>query len=166
MPPRRPISALDKALRLLSARAYSSGELSLRLIRAGYPSEEAVAAIEECRKRHYLDDRMFAEDCAGMWLERGHGARSIRLKLRQRGISSELAADVLSISSEDETEAACRAIESKLPSLLREKDLRKRKAKALRFLAARGFAGEAVGAAMQHLAASGASTDGDSLPDS
>lgn len=166
MTPHRPISALDKALRLLSARAYSSGELTQRLIRAGYPPEETAAAVEECRKRHYLDDRMFAEDCAGMWLERGHGTRSIRLKLKQRGISSELAADVLSISSEHEAEAACRAIESKLPSLLRERDLRKRKAKALRFLAARGFAGEAVGAAMKHLAAAGASSDDDYLPDS
>lgn len=166
MTPRRPISALDKALRLLSARAYSSGELTQRLIRAGYPPEEADAAVEECRRRHYLDDRMFAEDCAGMWLERGHGTRSIRLKLKQRGISSELAADVLSLTSEHETEAACRAIESKLPSLLREKDTRKRKAKALRFLAARGFTGDAVGAAMKRLAAADASADGDSLLDS
>ena len=155
MTPHRPVSALDKALRLLSARAYSSGELTQRLIRAGYLSEEAAAAVEECRKRHYLDDRMFAEDCADMWLARGHGARSIRQKLRQRGIPSELVADVPALSPEHETEAACRAIESKLPSLLREKDPRKRKAKALRFLAARGFTGDAVGAAMKLLAASG-----------
>lgn len=161
----RPISALDKALRLLSARAYSSGELNQRLIRAGYPPEEAAAAVEECRQRHYLDDRMFAEDCAGMWLERGHGTRSIRNKLRQRGVSSELAADVLSLSSEHETEAACRAIESKLASLLREKDLRKRKAKALRFLAARGFSGDAVGEAMKRLSAADAASDNDSLLD-
>lgn len=159
MTPRRPVSALDKALRLLSSRAYSSGELTQRLLRAGYPAEEAAAAVEECRKRHYLDDRMFAEDCADMWLTRGHGARSIRQKLRQRGISSELAADVLTLSAEHETEAACRAIESKLPSLLREKDLRKRRAKALRFLASRGFTGDAVGAAMKHLAAADSDSD-------
>ena len=48
MTPRRPVPALDKALRLLSARAYSSGELTQRLIRAGYLSEEAAAAVEEC----------------------------------------------------------------------------------------------------------------------
>jgi regulatory protein len=151
MMPHRPISALDKALRLLSARAYSSGELNQRLIRAGYPQEEAAAAVEECRRHHYLDDRMFAEDCAEMWLERGHGALSIRQKLRQRGVSAEFAAEALNMSKEQETEAAYRAIESKLPSLFREKDHSKRQAKALRFLVARGFSGDVLRDAMRYL---------------
>ena len=86
-----------------------------------------------------------------MWLNRGHGIRSIRNRLRQKGIPAELAAAAISRSAEEEPLAACRAIESKLPSLLREKDRRKRRAKALRFLAARGFSGTALSAAMKRL---------------
>ena len=153
MPPRRPATAMERAMRLLSARAHTSCELQQKLLRAGFPPDEVEHAIGECEKRHYLDDRMFAEDCTGLWLDRGHGARSIRCKLRQKGISSELAAAVLSDAEGQEPESACRAIEGRLPSLLRERDSRKRRAKALRFLVARGFAGAALSAAMKRLAA-------------
>ena len=160
MPPRKPISALDKAMRLLAVRAYSSGELTRRLLRAGFPADEVDSAIRECETRRYIDDRLFAEDCAEMWLSRGHGARSIGYKLRQRGIAPELAAAAVAASSEQEPEAARLAIQAKLPSLLREKDPRKRRAKALRFLAARGFSGAAAGAAMKILAQAVAEADG------
>ena len=153
MPPRRPANAMKRAMRLLSARAHTTSELRQKLLRAGFPPDEVGAAVEECERRHYLDDRMFAEDCTSLWLDRGHGARSIRNKLRQKGIPAELADAALDRSEEEEPAAACRALESKLPSLLREKDPRKRRAKALRFLAARGFAGTAIGAAMKRLAA-------------
>ena len=153
MPPRRPTNALDRAMRLLSVRAHTGSELRQKLLRAGFSRDEVEAAISECEKRHYLDDRMFAEDCTALWLDRGHGIRSIRSKLRQKGIPAELAAAAIERTEEAEPEAACRAIESRLQALLREKDKRKRRAKALRFLAARGFSGSALGAAMKHLAA-------------
>ena len=153
MPTRRPVNAMERAMRLLSARAHTGSELRQKLLRAGFPRDEVEATVKECEKRHYLDDRMFAEDCTDLWLERGHGIRSIRCKLRQKGIPAELADAALARSEEAEPEAACRAIESRLSSLLREKDTRKRRAKALRFLAARGFSGSALGAAMKRLAA-------------
>ena len=153
MPPRRPRSAMERAMRLLSVRAHTSSELRQKLLRAGFPPAEVAAAVAECEKHHYLDDRLFAEDCSDLWLERGHGTRSIRCKLRQKGIDNETASAALEQLEEREPEAACRAIEGRLPSLLREKDLRKRRAKALRFLAARGFSGSALSAAMKRLAA-------------
>ena len=162
MPPRRPATAMERAMRLLSMRAHTSSELRQKLLRAGFPPDEVDQAIAECEKRHYLDDRLFAEDCANLWLERGHGARSIRCKLRQKGICAELAAAALGNSEDAEPEAACRAIDGRMPSLLREKDPRKRRAKALRFLAARGFSGSAVSAAMKRLAEAARDTD---IPD-
>lgn len=152
MAPRRPASAMERAMRLLSARAHTGSELRQKLLRAGFPPDEVESAVAECEKRHFLDDRMFAEDCTSLWLSRGHGVRSIRNKLRQKGISAELADDAISRSEDDEPQAACRAIESKLPVLLREKDPRKRRAKALRFLASRGFSGTALSAAMKRFA--------------
>lgn len=153
MPPRRPPSAMERAMRLLSVRAHTSSELRQKLLRAGFPPDEVDRAVAECEKRRYLDDRLFAEDCSNLWMERGHGARAIRCKLRQKGIDAETAAAALDRLEEQEPEAACRAIEGKLPSLLREKDSRKRRAKALRFLAARGFSGNALSAAMKHFSA-------------
>ena len=151
MPARRPATAMERAMRLLSMRAHTSCELRQKLLRAGFPADEVDTAIAECENRHYLDDRLFAEDCTNLWLERGHGGRSIRQKLRQKGIPAELAAAALNDSEDAEPEAACRAIDGKIPSLLREKDPRKRRAKALRFLAARGFSGAALSAAMKRL---------------
>ena len=153
MTPRRPASAMERAMRLLSARAHTGSELRQKLLRSGFPPDEVESAVAECEKRHYLDDRMFAEDCTSLWLNRGHGVRSIRNKLRQKGISAELADAAIIRSEEAEPQAACRAIDGKLPALLREKDPQKRRAKALRFLAARGFSGTALSAAMKHLAA-------------
>lgn len=167
MPPRRPATALERAMRLLSVRALTAGELRAKLLRAGFPPDEVDAAVGECEKRHYLDDRTFAEDCTKLWLERGHGARSIRFKLRQHGVPAEFAAEALSDSEAEEPAAACRAVDGKLPSLLRENDPRKRRAKALRFLAARGFSGAALSAAMKHLTEAVASMggeDGDDMP--
>ena len=168
MPPRRPQSAMERAMRLLSLRAHTSSELRQKLLRAGFPPEEVDRTVAECEKRHYLDDRLFAEDCTGLWLERGHGVRSIRCKLRRKGIGTETAAAALDQLEEREPQAACRAIEGRVPALLREKDPRKRRAKALRFLAGRGFSGNALSAAMQHLAAAlkdAGSADGELPPE-
>jgi len=150
---------MEKAMRLLSIRAYSQAELTVRLLRAGYSPSETGEAVSECTKRRYLDDELLAADCTSMWRDRGHGTRSIRFKLRQRGVPAELAAAALEQSAEEEPLSAIRAIESRLPALLREIDMRKRRAKALRFLAARGFGGDAVRAAMKRLDAAASNAD-------
>ena len=104
------------------------------------------------------DDSPF-DDFTALWRERGHGGRSIRYKLRQRGLPAELAASAVSATQDQEEDSAVSAIESRLYALLREQDPRKRRAKALRFLAARGFAGDAVGAAMRRLKEASADND-------
>ena len=138
-------------MRILSARGCSVAELTAKLRRAGYSAEDTRQAVEECVKRRYLNDELLAEDCAALWRERGHGSRSIRYKLRQRGLSETLAENAAAATAEQENDSAVAAIESRLYALLREKDPRKRRGKALRFLAARGFSGEAVAAAMRRL---------------
>ena len=151
MMPRTPPSALEKAMRILSARGCSVAELTAKLRRAGYTADDTRQAVEECVRRRYLNDELLAEDCTAMWRERGHGSRSIRYKLRQRGLSAALTENAIAATSEQEEASAVGAIESRLYSLLREPDIRRRRAKALRFLAARGFSGEAVSAAMRRL---------------
>ena len=146
-------------MRILSVRACSVAELTVKLRRAGYSADDTRQAVAECVRRRYLDDELLAEDCAALWRERGHGNRSIRYKLRQRGLSEELTESALAATSERENDSAVAAIESRLYALMREKDPRKRRAKALRFLAARGFSGAAVGAAMRRLKEADADDD-------
>ena len=143
-------------MRILSVRGCSVAELTAKLRRAGYSADDTRQAVEECLKRRYLNDELLAEDCTAMWRDRGHGSRSIRYKLRQRGLSSELTESALAATSERENASAVAAIESRLYALLREKDPRKRRAKALRFLAGRGCSGTAVTAAMRRLREAGA----------
>ena len=138
-------------MRILSTRSCSVAELTVKLRRAGYSADDTRQAVEECVRRRYLNDELLAEDCTALWRDRGHGSRSIRYKLRQRGVPEALAESAVAATSEQENDSAVGAIESRLTSLLREKDLRKRRAKALRFLAARGFSGDAVSAAMRRL---------------
>ena len=138
-------------MRILSMRGCSVAELTVKLRRAGYSAEDTHRAVEECVKRRYLNDELLAEDCAALWRERGHGSRSIRYKLRQRGLPETLTESAIAATSERENDSAVSAIESRLYALLREKDPRKRRGKALRFLAGRGFSGTAVDAAMQRL---------------
>ena len=138
-------------MRILSVRSCSVAELTVKLRRAGYSADDTRQAVEECVRRRYLNDELLAEDCTALWRDRGHGSRSIRYKLRQRGVPEALAESAVAATSEQENDSAVGAIESRLTSLLREKDLRKRRAKALRFLAARGFSGDAVSAAMRRL---------------
>ena len=151
-------------MRILSVRGHSVAELTAKLRRAGYPAEDTRQAVEECVRRRYLNDELLAEDCAALWRERGHGSRSIRYKLRQRGLSEELTENAISDTLEQENDSAVSAIESRFYTLLREKDPRKRRAKALRFLASRGFSGAAISAAMRHLKAAADSSGDDDDP--
>ena len=48
--PKVPLSALEKAMRLLTVRALSEAELTKKLRDAGFPAEEIDEAVEVCRK--------------------------------------------------------------------------------------------------------------------
>ena len=138
MPKERP-SALVKAMNFLAARPLSELELLAKLRRAGYPDDECDAAIAECVDRHYLDDEQLAADCVDILHQRNLGARRIRQKLSRRGLDREKVSELLEDSPEDELEAARRAMESKLRTLTRETDPRKKREKLFRFMAGRGF---------------------------
>lgn len=142
--PKAPVSALTKAMNFLAARQLSELELLIKLRKAGYPDPEADAAIEECRKRHYLDDEMLAEDCVEALRQRNMGARQIKFKLARRGLDAEIVSDLLEQDQDAEKEAAERAMESKLRLLRNETDPRKKREKLFRFLIGRGFAPDLI----------------------
>lgn len=138
--PEKKLPALTKAMNFLAMRPLSELELLAKLRKAGYPDFEADAAIEECKKRHYLDDTLLANDCVDILHMRNMGTRQIKQKLLKRGLDAETINEKLSQTSEDELEAAQRALETKLRMLRNEKDPRRKREKLFRFLNSRGFA--------------------------
>ncbi|MBR7107722.1 MAG: regulatory protein RecX [Lentisphaeria bacterium] len=140
--PKVPLSALEKALKLLSNRALSRKELTEKLFRAGFPAGEVEDAVSECCRRRFVDDSMLAEDYTSLLRSRNTGSRVIRQKLQRRGLKAELNDDGTlpeEDSGQQEREAAMRALDYKWRLLSRESDPRKKREKAFRFLAGRGF---------------------------
>ena len=134
------ISALDKALKILSTAPVSEMELRRKLFRAGYPEILIDQAVEECRRHNYINDDLLASDAAEYLIQRGTGSRMVRVKLRRRGLAKELVDEVIeNTDPEQELQAARYALECKLRLLSREKDYRKKREKAFRFLVSRGY---------------------------
>lgn len=138
--PEKKLPALTKAMNFLAMRPLSEFELLSKLRKAGYSDYEADSAIDECRKRHYLDDTQLANDCVDFLHFRNLGNRQIRQKLYKRGLDPEIIDEKLSLTAEEEEEAARRALETKLRMLRNETDPRKKREKLFRFLNSRGFA--------------------------
>ena len=139
------ISALDKALKILSTSPVTEAELRRKLFRAGYPEILVEQAVEECRRHNYINDELLASDCAEYLTMRGTGSRLVRLKLRRRGLSAELVNEAVeNTDPEMELEAARYALDCKLRLLSREKDYRKKKEKAFRFLVSRGYTSDVI----------------------
>ena len=82
----------EYAVKSLSARAYSAGDLKTRLrMRAANPAE-ADAAIERLKDIGYLDDKRFAESYASARVENeGFGRMRVMQDLRARRIAGEMA---------------------------------------------------------------------------
>ncbi|MBO5822103.1 MAG: regulatory protein RecX, partial [Lentisphaeria bacterium] len=85
-----PVSALEKAMKFLNRRAYSAAELTAKLLQAGFPESEAENAVNECKRRRFIDDALLAEDYTALLRARNTGSRMIRQKLVRRGLSSEI----------------------------------------------------------------------------
>lgn len=144
-PPKKIVPPMERAMRLLGQRAFSERELTLRLRRYDcYRAAEIRETVESCRKHGFLNDELLAEDYAQILSERGSGQRMIRYQLKKRGLAEPHVNAALEKSAESEPEAAKRALEYKLRMLSREADPRKKREKAYRFLASRGFTPDVI----------------------
>lgn len=82
-------------MRLLDYRDRSAGELAERLIKKSYSEDEVSQVVRDFQEAGLVDDRRFARFFVESKLEAGKGSRYIRMKLKERRISSELADQVL-----------------------------------------------------------------------
>lgn len=173
-------TALTVAVDILARRLVSRHELRTKLAaKKLFPPGEIDAAIATLTKMGVLHDDYLASDVARSYRSRGYGPARIRMALKKRGIAPELIEqaiegtdDAFSFSTprdeaadarDEDAENAFSALRRKAPQLLREPDVRKRKAKAVRFLVGRGFSYEdSIGATDRWLRENGAEEDDES----
>lgn len=128
----------------LAARPYSVHEMRKKLYsKKIYPREEIEHAVSEGIRLRFLNDETYAEDAVASLKNRGYGTRKIDMKLKEKGIAKELAAKSIAeddgLEGRDPLSMAKEVLRRRLRSLNAVADINKRREKALRLLAGRGF---------------------------
>ena len=140
-PVKKPI---DFALRRLSRRSHSKGELVDKMERTGYSYREIEATINYLRKYKYIDDTVFAIQFAqsrskfNYWGPTRISHRLQELKLQTADIQKALEETF----PEGENQAARRAFHRYLEKRNRKKTVSEQQGRAYRHLLSRGFSGE------------------------
>jgi SOS response regulatory protein OraA/RecX len=128
----RRAEALGLATRALRTRDLSQRELQAQLERRGVPGRAAEESIGMLTGAGLVDDARLASNRAERMAERGYGDAAIRHDLERRGLSADIA------------EEALRALEPEEDRARRIVAERGAGARTARYLAARGFAAEAL----------------------
>jgi regulatory protein len=133
--------AMNVAVRLLARRDHTRFEIRQKLRQRGFGSDDILAAVAECERLNYIDDRRTARVYIGQLVRRGFGFRRIAVELKKKGLQGKRIEDILEQqqSEIDEREIARRVLQKKIKSFEREVDRKKRRDKLYRFLDYRGF---------------------------
>jgi regulatory protein len=124
--------ATELALRALRHRNRSRHELSRRLQRAGISPDEREATLDRLTEAGLVSDERYAEERARSLSQRGLGDALIRQDLRRQGVEQESVERAMA-QLEPEEERATRVFEQ-----------RGGEARALRYLAGKGFSPETL----------------------
>lgn len=135
---------LKKAFDLLSRRAHSTKELRDKLYKREFSKRDIDTVITECERLGFLNDELFANDYAAELGGQGKGTFKIKMKLRDKGLSESNIEKALEKIGNNDLENAENALSRKLRSLMNEDDINKRRQKAYRFLAYRGFSSDII----------------------
>lgn len=112
----------QSALHYLSYRPRTVREVEVHLQAKGYEPDSIHSVITEVKDQGFLDDRRFAE----AWVEerrgrKGYGVLALKRELEQKGISPEIAEDVLSrVDDEEERKLARETAEKRYRRLAGE----------------------------------------------
>lgn len=144
------LSAMDAAVRILARRQHAEAELRRKLAKREFDPETVDAVLAECRDRKYVDDAATARFYLEELIRKDYGVNRVRQAMRGKGFDEALIQTIADeyAGSDVERAAARKALAKKRPALARESDHRKRREKAYRFLAGKGFTGEMIRAAM------------------
>ncbi len=135
------------ALAMLARREHSAGEIRKKLNDIGGDADLIEDVISQLQVRNLQSDVRFSESYVRSRAERGYGPRVIEMGLRDRGIDRESARLTLESSGYDWCEQAIdlrqRRFGADSPTAPKER------ARQLRFLQYRGFAGREISAAFK-----------------
>jgi len=156
---------LKKALTLLSKRRYTTLKLRQKLVeyynRKSAPSAEKTPqllrqkvplevepalkqVLSRLKELKYLDDTTYTKDFIESRISsRPRGKFLLKRELKNKGIHPELASRIVEETEINEEEIAFEALSKKAKAIERAEPA-KRKEKALRFLASRGFSIDAI----------------------
>jgi len=160
------IACYDKALATLGARARSSADLRRYLKTKDFTDEQIAPTIEKLSALGLLDDLEYARTFARSRMNpsRGLGPRRVAADLARKGVSRQIAEQVLGELAEERAvrdeelvaqgEAPLSAVEEAAAKKLRslgglEPEVRKRR--LFGFLARRGFSGSEISAVLRKL---------------
>lgn len=132
--------AWARALRWLAARDVSCQEMARRLEAVGFAAE-VPAVLTRLTTAGYLDDARLAVDRAERLRQRGQGSRRIRADLERAGVEGAVIEIAVREDPREETERARRVLQARWVA---GPDSPRERARAARFLVARGFPEEVV----------------------
>ena len=130
---------LEVAAKALAHRDRSAANLTAYLEQRGAAPEEASRAVARLREAGYVDDARYASARAEALAERGYGDEAVRFELEQDGVSP------------DDVDAALAPLGPERERALSVLRAAKTPAAAIRRLAAKGFSGDSIEAALAAL---------------
>lgn len=140
------------ALRLLTGRELSGGDLRRKLQTRGFDPTAIDAVLARLTAQGLISDHRFVDSFIRQHAQRGQGPDRIRAELRQRGVAAEAIEARLS-AAEVDWEAL--AIQVRARKFRERPANRAERAKQSRFLQYRGFTTEQIRAAMGKFSAAG-----------
>ena len=148
--PRQYAEALDGAVRLLSVRARSEGEIRRKLTERGYMDDTVDMVLYKLEKEGLVDDEAFAREWAASRARSQVGQARILRVLTQKGLSRACAQRAVAALDAQEGEDAAEALARKLlRRYAGEADERKAMGKMLAAMARRGYGFEEARRALE-----------------
>ena len=147
------VSAFDRALNMLAARARSSAELCRLLVRKGEEQSIAELVVARLQQRGLVDDAAFAMAFVrSKVVVARHSKRRVQMELARKGVAREVSDAAIRHVFEDEGVDQAELVEAVARKKLRtlggvEPAVRRRRVYA--FLARRGYDGDDIRRAME-----------------
>lgn len=88
-------NAFACAVRLLTRREHGAYELTNKLLKKGYPENEAQDAVLECQRLDLQSDERFVDNICRARIRHGYGPLRIRRELQDLQIDAELITNTL-----------------------------------------------------------------------
>ncbi len=133
-------SVTDAGVALLARRDHFTAELRTKLRQRDFSPEEVEQFLQYAESRGWLDDRKCAEKYVNEQVRRGgHGRYWVKAKLELKGVSGDLAGEVLRILWDDALERALAQATLDRRGTQGENNSRKEACKLYGMLVRRGF---------------------------